>query len=171
MEITDAEAIKQQRLEARRKRDKKRKTVKRSIYGFLAFLAFIIWYGFQPLTAGMEFGICRTFVESRMTFPQTMKIVNYDQFGDSHRVFYTYTNPYGYHRSEMIECVITQDSNRNYVVQDIRLQRGRARESVDRQIVARFQEQVPGIVKYKPNRIIPALPRDDALIHLWQIYN
>lgn len=136
--------------------EKKRKKVKMIGLGVLAFFIFITWFMLQPLRAGLEYGICRTYLETHLRYPTSFKITQYDEFGRSLRIFYTYHDEWGGHRSEMIECIASPHTVNGYVMEDIKIDR----KPIDREKLKLFNVAIPGILAGEPSTIIPRPPGD-----------
>ncbi len=130
---------------------KKRPKKKHIILGALVVLSLIMWLGLQPLTATTEYGICRTYIETEIRYPTTFKITQYDEFGRSLRLFYTYTDEYGGQRSEMIECISNINATGSYIMDDIKIDR----KSIGPKKLLQFNNAIPGILKGNPNLVIP----------------
>ena len=135
---------------------KKKKKLK-IVGGVLLALALFLWWGLQPLKAGMVYGLCRSYLETELRYPTTYKIVQYDEYGTSMRLFYTYVDEYGGHRADMIECIAQPDPVNGYVVGDIKINR----ESIGPEKVALFNKAIPGIIAANPDLRIPKYRGDD----------
>ena len=70
----------------------------------LALLGWIAHYLFMPYKGEMTFGICKTFLELNVRFPQDMRISTVDDFGDYVRIWYTQLDAFGEYRMENIQC-------------------------------------------------------------------
>lgn len=141
----------------------KNKVTKKQVFlGIAAFFVLVTWWALQPLTAGDEFGVCRTYVENNLKYPTTFKITKYDEFGPSTRLFYTHTDAYGNQRSEMIECLVKPDPQTGgFVLHDIKVNR----RSIGTEKLRLFNSTLPGILKSEPSRIIPK-PSKGGLVGL-----
>ncbi len=135
---------------------KKKYSKKQIIAGVVFLLGVIIWWGLQPLTAGTMYGVCRTYLETYLKYPTTFKITQYDEFGPSTRLFYTYIDEYGGQRSEMIECVGGPNPAGGFVVSEINMNR----EPISEEKLKIFNAAIPGILKGKPDLVIPRPPKD-----------
>lgn len=144
-------------LSAAERKENKKKQVKRIIGGVIAFFAFLIWFGLQPLVAGVDYGICRTYLEVHLKYPTSLNITQYDEFGKSLRIFYTYHDPFGNRRSEMIECIMNPHPTNGYVVETININR----TPIDDEKLKLFNQSIPAILLAEPNRIIPRDPGKD----------
>ncbi|PJB71569.1 MAG: hypothetical protein CO093_04830 [Alphaproteobacteria bacterium CG_4_9_14_3_um_filter_47_13] len=145
---------------AMEKKKKKIKKIKRVAAGVVLFLLFIIWFGMQPLKAGKGYGICRTYVELNIRYPTTYKVLQYDEFGSSIRLFYTYKDEFGGTRSDMIECILKADPVNGYVAESISINR----KPIDSEKLAYFNRTIPGILAQNPDLVIPSpVDKDDFL--------
>lgn len=151
-------ALQEKRAAAKKKKQK----IVRIGGGSLVALALFLWWGFQPLRAGMIYGLCRSYLETELRYPTTFKITQYDEYGTSMRLFYTYLDEYGGQRSDMIECIARLDPVNGYVVGDIKLNR----ESIGAEKVALFNLSILGILAAEPDLRIPKPPRSDDLTGL-----
>lgn len=145
------------------KSPQEKKKLKRNVaLGVAAFIVLFVWYGIQPLQGPQEVGICRTFAEMKLKYPQTMKLTTTDQFADAMRLYFTFTGPFGENRSSMIECRITTDPATG---QPRILSINIDRIPVSDAEVQEFNSTVPYIMQHNPNRIIPP-PYEDDLYRL-----
>ncbi len=142
--------------------EKKRKKIKLGILGGLAFFTLLLWFMLQPLRAGPEYGLCRTYLETYLRYPTTFKITEYDVFGRSLRIFFSYHDEWGGHRSEMIECIASPDTVNGFVMEDIKINRN----PITKEKLKLFNNAIPGILLSEPDLIIPRPPRDKDLMGL-----
>lgn len=138
-------------------RKRRRKIQKRIVWGGVAFLAFIIWYGLQPITTTIEYGICRTLAELKSTNHKTMTIISYENYGAAWKIFYTFTGPYGEQRSNYIDCVFTRDAQGRMIIKEARINR----VPLPEEEVNRFNLSIPGIIAAGPSLVIPT-PLDET---------
>ena len=136
---------------------KKRKRLYYYIGGGVAFLIFLIWLGFQPTKGPIQYGICRTFLELELKFPQTIKMTYVEVFDKSLRMYYTYNDAFGSVKSEMLECDFRPFSLMN--IESVK----KNRKPVAQEKVDYFNRMVPIVAGAKHNLIIPALPKDDLM--------
>lgn len=136
-----------------------RKKIKKSyIFGGLVLVIGIgVWYGLQPLKGTMYLGICRTFAEMQLAYPQTFKITGIENFDRSQRIYYTAMGPFGEYRSDMIDCRFTVNpTTGSTLLEDVQINR----VSVAPQKVRDFNKTLPAVVAGKPNLVIPFPPKD-----------
>ena len=131
---------------------KKKKTWRNIALGVLAFISLIVWYGFQPLTGPVEIGICRTFIELQLRYPHTMRLARTDQYQDIFRLYYTYTGPFGEHRSSLAECRSTIDpATGQPAMTSIKIDR----VELEEEKLRRFNQTIPFILQNNPSLVIP----------------
>jgi hypothetical protein len=121
------------------------------------FFAVIMWLGFQPIKGTIQFGVCRTFLELNTRYPQTIIYTSVEVFDQSLRMYYTYIDTFGSHRSEMMECDYRPFNMLN--LEDVK----RNRVSVDRRLVVTYNRTVPSVVHYRPNLVLPAYPGESLV--------
>ena len=129
----------------------RRKKKRRIIGGVLAVFVLVVWYALQPLVAGPVYGVCRTYLETYVKYPTSLKIVEYSEYGRSMWIFYSYTDEFGGSRSERIECISAPDMSAGYALEDIKINR----KSIDPEELARFNSAIPGILAASPDLRIP----------------
>lgn len=161
-------------LTQREARIAKLKLIRNIVLGVGAVIIFLLWFGMQPLRAGINYGICRSYVEKIIPYPKTFKITQYYEItrensilrrrtsGSTIRIFYTHIDPYGGTRSDMIECRGEVDPVNGYNMAEIKINR----KGIDEEALAKFNETIPGILAGKPNLIIPRPPKSDDLYEL-----
>src|ERR1700761_8351979 len=86
---------------AKPKKTKKelRKLYARIGYGVLFVLTIIIYLGLAPIQTTIQFGICRTFVELQLRFPETLYVSSLEVYERTWRMYYTYTGSSGEQRA------------------------------------------------------------------------
>lgn len=139
-------------------RKKRRKKQKMAAGGVLFFLIVLIWYGMQPITATMEYAICRTLAESRSHNNITMKIISYENYGPAWKIFYTFTGQYGEQRSNYIDCVFSYDAQGQLMIKEAKINR----EPIDKRALGLFNKSIPAVIAAKPSlRVPPPLEETD----------
>jgi hypothetical protein len=124
---------------------------RRIAYGVFAFIGLIVWFGYQPLEGPVQVGICRTYAELKLAYPDTFRITTYETFERSTRLYYTYIEPFGQFRSEMIDCKFLPP--RGPIPQIEAVEVNRIVEDDDK--VEEFDRTIPSIMANKPDLIIP----------------
>ncbi|MBI4030962.1 MAG: hypothetical protein HY370_04745 [Proteobacteria bacterium] len=120
--------------------------------GVFFFLSFLVWFGMQPVKGTIHVGICRVFLELNLKYPPSFRFVQYDLFQSAHRIYYTFTGPFGETRSNLAECTFSQDSRTGYpVLEGVNINR----QPVDRAQVDAFNRTIPLIMGFEIDRIVP----------------
>lgn len=146
---------------------KRRRLQKRIAAGVFFLLVLLVWYGMQPFKGNMDYGICRTFAELRIAYPSTMKILSYENYGSAWKVFYSFIGEYGEQRSNYIDCAFTTNpANNQRELAEVKINR----RPVPKEELKRFNQSIPGVIKGKPNLIIPAPLEEADLIGLRTVY-
>lgn len=132
-------------------RKKRRKKQKMAAGGFLFLLIVFIWYGLRPITATIEYGICRTLAEMKSQNNMTMKVISYENYGPAWKIFYTFTGQYGEQRSNYIDCIFTRDPQGNLILKEAKINR----DLLSSDALSRFNKSIPGVIAANPNLSIP----------------
>ena len=152
------------------KKEKRKKRL-RIFYGVTFCLGVIIYYGTRPYEASPPFGVCRTFVELQLRFPQTLFISSLEQFERSWRMYYTFTGSSGEQRASMIDCRFSTNQNTGYpYLEDIQIDRVK----IDKKKVAAFNKIIPIIMSANPKFLDPGVLEDKELVELkaeWQYHD
>lgn len=142
---------------------KKKLRKKRFRQGILAIIAgFFVYVGywlFKPYEFGMEYGVCKTFIELNVPYPTTIYYSEIIPFGNSIRIWYSYSDTFGKFRLEPVQCFFGAHEQFGMGVTRITV----GRREVDPEIVARFNNSLSAIFAYPPELVWPApLPNDPA---------
>ena len=113
---------------------------------FSLFLLFI-WYGMQPLTATIEYAVCRTLAELHSQNHNTMKVISYENYGPAWKIFYTFTGQYGEQRSNYIDCVFTRNEQGKLILREAKINR----EPLSKEALQRFNLSIPAVIAAKPS--------------------
>jgi len=127
----------------------------------LALLGWLVNYMFAPYKAGVTYGICKTFLELNLQFPQDLRVSTVDDFGDYVRIWYTQVDAFGEYRMENIQCHFRADEVTGAAVEKITINR----REVDPARVEKFNVILPVILENPPDLTIP-YPLPDSLDNL-----
>ena len=148
-----------------------RKLYLRTLYGFVFFVTIGMYYLLQPIQATIHYGICRTFVELQLRFPQTLFVSSLEVYERTWRMYYTYTGSSGEQRSSMIECKFTTNPKTGYPwLESIQIDR----VPVDKTRLREFNRLIPVVVAANPDLTHPGILDDKDLIDLkvdWQYHD
>ncbi|QQG36456.1 MAG: hypothetical protein HYS17_01295 [Micavibrio aeruginosavorus] len=158
---------KQKKPPSKAQRIKRRRQQKKIAAGVILVMAFLIWFGFQPLKGDMDYGVCRTFAELRVANPSTMRILSYENYGEAWKIFYTFIGEYGEQRSNYIDCVFTVNpATGQRELREVKINRVK----VGKEELKRFNLSIPAVIKGKPNLVIPPPLEKSDLMGLRTIY-
>lgn len=152
------QALAQSKL-AKAERAKKRKIFK--LGGAIAGIAFLSWAGyylFKPFEAGMTYGICKTFLELRMQYPQELRVSTVDDMGMSVRIWYTQIDAFGEYRMENIHCFFRADDVMGAALEKVSVNR----RELPPKVVEDFNKIIPVVLENPPDLTIP-YPLPDSL--------
>lgn len=119
--------------------------------GFLFVL--FLWWGFQPIHGGPAVGICRTFAELRLRYPESMRMTAVDGFKSNLRLYFTHIDDFGETRSEVFECQFNDDLTLSGAMVN--------NQAVDGDAVKAFNATIPQLLSASPDTTVPAAPGDD----------
>ncbi len=128
------------------------------IGGCAALLIWLLYYLFAPFQATMAYGICKVFMERQVSYPNTVRVSQVEEFESSVRIWYAQINSFGEYRLDQIQCYYKQDPVTGSALDKITINR----REVDPAQVAAFNKTLPAILANPPDLIIPA-PLPDSL--------
>ncbi|WP_435640644.1 hypothetical protein [Micavibrio aeruginosavorus] len=131
---------------------------KMAVYAGLAVVAFVMWWGFQPLKGPPAFGLCRVFLEQRVSYPHELTVTQVEIREPLIRLYYTEVNPFGNHTRGILDCVFRADPQLGLVIGEARFNG----TSVSETDLNRFNLSIPAIQANPPSLILP-LPFSDGL--------
>lgn len=79
-----------------------------SVFGFL-FLIFIIVQSCAPRKGNILYGMCLSFLELQVPFPETIEPKEIEFYRKGTRIYFTHLDGYGEYRLETLECAFEQD--------------------------------------------------------------
>lgn len=144
----------------RKERDVTRKKIfKRGIIvGVVLLLSYGIHLLFKPFQGTMAFGICKTYVELNVRFPETVYISDIEAFPASVRLWYVQTDSFGAYRMEPIQCYFKPDPAGvvPFILDKIVIRR----REIEPELVTRFNKVLPALFANPPDLTLPALLQD-----------
>ena len=155
----DAGAAKDAGKKSKKKSGKKISKKRIALYISLGLVAFIVWFGFQPLRGTIHVGICRTFIEFQLTFPSSLRLTEVENFDRSLRLWYSYPGSFGEIRSSMIECKFHPDVPGQVPQLEMAAIN---RQPLDQTVVENFNKTIPWVVAAEPSTLLPR-PLEKAL--------
>lgn len=150
----------------KKKSGKKLSTKKKVALGVVVVLALLVFVGLQPLKGTIRFGICKTFIELHIPYPPTLQINAVEEYELAARVYFSYIDPFGSSRLNVIECSFRPDPRTTYALQSVRLNRADMPQSV----IDGFNPSIPYIIQHPPDLRLPVFKGKD-LVNLKIDYN
>lgn len=140
---------------------KKRQRLKQSlIFGFIGLFGWGLYYLFAPFTGGLSYGICKTYLELNVPYPQTLLLseVVVTRNG-SVRIWYTHIDAFGSYRLDSFQCTFAVDeqTKASYIA-EVKI----GKMNIDPIEVERFNVSIPYLVANPPDLTLP-VPIPDSL--------
>lgn len=148
------------KLKEKRKQKKKKQLKQFVVFMVLGLFSYGIYFLFAPFKAGITYGICKTFLELNLPYPDTLLLseVVVTRNG-SVRIWFTHTDAFGSYRLDSFQCTFAVDeqTKTNYLAE---VKFGKL--NVDPIEVERFNLALPYLVKNPPDLSLPT-PIPDSL--------
>ncbi len=146
------EAVQNSKL-AEKKKKARKKQFKLGGAGLAVLLVgYVIYWGMQPFSGTMLYGICKVFLELDMQYPHTLRVSTVEEMGASVRIWYTQTDGYGEYRMEPIRCYFKKDEKLGLILDKVTIRR----RPIDQEIVNDFNRSIPSILENPPDLTLPA---------------
>lgn len=129
----------------------------------VVLIAGVVAFGLMPLTGTMKFGLCKTFVEKRYTYPLYLDIISVLEREADVKIEYTVMNEFGDTMFHTITCVFRPDPVSTMALTSIVLDRQR----IDQAELDTFNRTIPSILAYPPDLQVP-MPVTEDLRNLWR---
>lgn len=144
---------------AQKKLAQRKKRQKQFMYlALIAFLGYGLWWMLKPYQSGIQYGICKIFIELNVPYPYTIYYSEVLNFADgSVRVWFSHYDSFGDYRLMPVQCYFAPHETYGTAVSRILIE-GR---EVDRETVERFNHALPAILANPPDLTYPTpLPND-----------
>jgi len=129
--------------------------------GVLLIIIVFALFSCGPRKGTILYGICKTYLEQDIAYPETIRPVRVEQFPSATRIYYTSIDPFGQYKLEYIECVYKFDAQNNLSVDKVLVNR---REE-DQDKIDSFNKSLAAIVAGKPDLTLPPpLPDIEQLL-------
>jgi len=148
-EIDAAIAASEYKKVIRKKR--KKQLIIGSIAAVILFLSYSIWNMFQPYKGSVFYGVCKTFLELYVPYPETLRLSVVDEVGTYVRIWYAHTDSFGSYRLEPMVCHFEQDETYGWLLEKITVDR----QPVPQERVEKFNKIVPLIYQNPPDLSLP----------------
>lgn len=151
-----ASTIKQQR--ARRK--KKMRKYGLITGGGLIFF-YLVYLLFVPYKGEMTYGVCKTFLELNVPYPDHVRLNSVDDMGAVVRIWYTQIDSFGEYRMESMTCTYRGATDADtakyggkmpFVLDKVSI----GRRDVDAFAVEQFNYAIPTVIAMKPDLVLPS---------------
>ena len=132
-------------------------------YGSISFafvLILLIMFSCGPREGTMMYGICRSFLELQVAYPESIQHRMVEQYPKAVRIYYTQRDPYGGYTQQMIECAYKQDPQRGWILGVVEINR----KKFDSAIIQKFNQTLSAVVSAEPDLVLPPpIPLDISI--------
>lgn len=121
-------------------------------------IAGLVYMIFAPRKGGMDFALCKTFVELRVEYPQELRYTYAHRFPDGKfRLWYVMHDSFGQKQIEKMDCFFKRNRNGQIYMQKAEINRGQ----IEPEDIRLFNLSIPGILENPPDLTLPrGLPGD-----------
>ena len=153
---------------AAKPRRKRMSWKKRIMLTIMVIIPLLAWWGYQPvfLVGSPLFGLCRTYIELNVPYPNQLEFVDLrDNFDGKVDVDYIYNDGFGEHLYTQATCVFDATEAGDPYMKTFRFRRGRSDRpylfNAEKQdALDRFNKSVPAILASQPELRIRAIPQE-----------
>ncbi|MEM6811374.1 MAG: hypothetical protein AAF549_02795 [Pseudomonadota bacterium] len=85
----------------------------------LLFFVFIVYQACTPRKGNILYGMCYSFLEIQLPFPETISISELELYRRGVRMYFTHWDAFGQERLELVECTFKQDPNEGVQLEDV----------------------------------------------------
>lgn len=148
-------------LRKRKAHDAKRRR-KYAMYGIAAVVViFIGTYLFKPFEGTIEFGICKTFLETQVRYPDKLRLSTVENIQGAMRIWYSSLDSFGEYRLQPIECFFATNAQGQLYMRRAKI----SRRDLDQSKVDAFNVSIPYLIENPPDLTLPT-PLPDRLSDL-----
>lgn len=142
----------------KKKAERRKKRIRAlQVGGILAF-CYIFYLLLIPYKGGLNYGVCKVFLELYARYPDTLSLSTVEDFGDSYRIWFTETDAFGQYRLQQMQCYYRPDDESGFALARVTLDR----RDVDQKIVDDFNRSIRTIAAFPPDLTFPD-PIPDSL--------
>ena len=136
----------------KRKKARKEAIMKYSAYGAgaILFLMLVSWL-FTTQKGGINFGVCKTFLETIVQYPPEMRLTNSRTIGRTIRISYVEHDSYGHKHLKSLDCKFERNPQKGLYIKDAAINR----RAIDPEIVQRFNKTIPVVIASEPDLTLP----------------
>ena len=126
---------------------------------FLLAFSWLIYFLFKPFMGTVPYGICKTFIELNVPYPETILLseVSTTRKGGV-RIWFTYIDSFGSYRLEPFVCTFRTDDKGVTFLAEVKL----GKLDIDPVKVEQFNTAIPYLVTNPPDLTLP-VPIPDSL--------
>lgn len=152
-----AEKVKASPLAQKKKAARKKRMKKLIMYGIILLLGYGVWLLFKPFKKGMNYGICKVFIELQVPYPYTLYYSEAIDFADYIRVWFSYLDSFGDYTLTKAECYFGPHEKYGFGLTRATI----GKREIDPEVVEKFNSSIPAIVTNPPDLTYPTpLPND-----------
>jgi hypothetical protein len=97
-------------LQEKKALERKKRIIRFFIFCFLALFSFAVYWGLRPFQGTLPYGICKTFLELNVPYPETLHVSEAYALRDgSIKIWYAHTDAFGEYRMEFFKCLFLPD--------------------------------------------------------------
>lgn len=120
--------------------------------GSILFVALIVWTIIQPPKSSIYFGICKTFLETTLKYPPSLKLTSVEDFDGAVRIYYTAVEGFGNTQSKLFECTFRNDPFTGVAIDTVRVDR---KDFEDKDALAKFNRTILAVIAGEPDLTVP----------------
>lgn len=83
------------------------------------FVVVMIVQSCTPRKGTILYGMCKSFLEVQIPFPETIEHSFVEQYRKAIRIYFTHTDPFGQYQMEYIECSFFQDAAKGVQLESV----------------------------------------------------
>jgi hypothetical protein len=124
------------------------------IAGFTVILLLIVviaMFSCGPEKGTILYGICKTYLEQNVPYPETIQPTRVEQYPSATRVYYTSVDAFGQFKMEQIECVYSTNENNTLQIDKVLINR----HEEEQEKVSMFNKSLAAIVAGEPDLTLP----------------
>jgi len=157
-------AVKSKFDQSAKPQDKPKKDSKRAWWlGGIGFFFFLVIFMLYNPQATIHYGVCKVYIELNEPYPEKIKYLSLEDFGQTLRVIYRRVDPFGVVSVNVAECTFKiEDNALTPYLQSVDIN-GKQKTYVaeDPKKIEEFNKSVPAIEASPPDLSVPYFPLED----------
>ena len=157
-------AVKSKFDQSAKPQSKPKKDSKRAWWlGGIGFSFLVVIFLLYKPQATIQYGVCKVYIELNEPYPEKIKYLSLEDFGQALRVIYRRVDPFGVISVNIAECTfkVENDALTPYLQSFDVNGRQKTYESEDPKKIAEFNKSVPAIEANPPDLTVPYFPLED----------